>query len=101
MAAKAKQRALVAKGMLGHGPKISRGLPTGSLLKCSDNTGARELRLVQVMGYKGRRGRYPSAAVGDRVTVPVRHGTPAMRKKIIQADIVRDRKPGERRHGGR
>lgn len=99
MAAKAKQRALVAKGMLGHGPKISRGLPAGSMLKCADNTGARELRLVQVMGYKGKLRRYPSAAVGDRVIVSVRHGTPDMRKKIFQAVIVRQRKPYRRTDG--
>jgi len=99
MAAKAKQRALIAKGMLGHGPKISRALPAGSVLKCADNTGAREIRLVQVMGYKGRLRRYPSAAVGDKITISVRHGTPDMRKKIFQAVIVRQRKPYRRADG--
>jgi len=99
MAAKAKQRALVAKGMMGHGPKISRGLQAGSVLKCTDNTGARELRLVQVMGYKGRLRRVPFAAVGDRIIVSVRHGTPEMRKKIFQAVIVRQRKPFRRAEG--
>jgi large subunit ribosomal protein L14 len=99
MAAKAKQRALVAKGMLGHGPKISRGLQPPAVLRCADNTGARDLRLVQVMGYKGRLRRYPSAAVGDKITVSVRHGTPDMRKKIFQAVIVRQRKPFRRVDG--
>jgi len=99
VAAKAKQRALVAKGMIGYGLKISRGLPAGSVLRCADNTGARELRLVQVMGYKGRLRRYPSAAVGDKITVSVRHGTPDMRKKIFQAVVVRQRKPFRRAEG--
>jgi large subunit ribosomal protein L14 len=99
MAAKAKQRALIAKGMLGHGPKISRGLQPPALLRCADNTGARDLRLIQVMGYKGRLRRYPSAAVGDKITVSVRHGTPDMRKKIFQAVIVRQRKPFRRVDG--
>lgn len=99
MAAKAKQRALVAKGMLGHGPKISRGLQPPAVLRCADNTGARDLRLVQVLGYKGRLRRYPSASVGDRITVSVRHGTPDMRKKIFQAVIVRQRKPFRRNDG--
>lgn len=99
MAAKAKQRALIARGMIGHGPKISKGLLAGSILRCADNTGARELRLIQVMGYKGRLRRYPSAAVGDRITVSVRHGTPDMRKKIFQAVIVRQRKPYRRIDG--
>ena len=99
MAAKAKQRALVAKGMLGHGPKLSRGLQPPAILRCADNTGARNLRLVQVMGYKGRLRRYPSAAVGDKITVSVRQGTPDMRKKIFQAVIVRQRKPFRRIDG--
>jgi len=99
MAAKAKQRALVAKGMLGHGPKISRGLQPPAILRCADNTGARDLRLIQVMGYKGRLRRYPTAAIGDKITVSVRHGTPDMRKKIFQAVIVRQRKPFRRVDG--
>jgi len=99
MAAKAKQRALIAKGMLGHGPKISRGLQPPAILRCADNSGARDLRLVQVMGYKGRLRRYPSAAVGDKITVSVRHGTPDMRKKVFQAVIVRQRKPYRRADG--
>jgi large subunit ribosomal protein L14 len=99
MAAKAKQRALVAKGMLSHGQKISRGLSAGSKLRCADNTGAKELRLIQAMGYKGRLRRYPSATVGDKVTVSVRHGTPDMRKKIFQAVIVRQKKAYRRVDG--
>ncbi|MEM2816527.1 MAG: 50S ribosomal protein L14 [Candidatus Bathyarchaeia archaeon] len=99
MAAKAKTRGLVAKGAVGLVPKISRGLPVGALLKCADNTGARVLRLVQVVGYKGRRGRQPAASVGDRITVSVRHGTPDMRKKIFQAVIVRQRMPYRRADG--
>jgi large subunit ribosomal protein L14 len=99
VAAKAKHRALIAKGMLGHGARISKGLPAGSVLRCADNTGARELRLIQVMGYRGRLRRYPSAAVGDKITISVRHGTPDMRKKIFQAVIVRQRKPYRRADG--
>ncbi len=99
MAAKAKQRASVSRGMVGAGRKVSRGLPTGSSLKCADNTGARTLRLVQVMGYKGRLRRYPSGSVGDKITVSVRRGTPDMRKKIFQGVIVRQRKPYRRVDG--
>lgn len=99
MAAKAKQRALVAKGMLSHGQKITRGLLAGSILRCADNTGARVLRLVQSIGYKGRLRRYPTATVGDRVTVSVRQGSPDMRKKIFQAVIIRQRKAYRRIDG--
>ena len=99
MAAKAKQRALTAKGMAAHGPKVSRGLTAGSELRCADNSGARVLRLIQVMGYKGRLRRYPAASVGDRITLSVRQGSPDMRKKIFQGVIVRQRKPFRRIDG--
>jgi len=85
--------------MLGTGPKVSRGLLAGSVLTCADNTGARRIRLVQVMGYKGRLRRYPSASVGDRITLSVRQGTPDLRKKIFQGVIVRQRRPFRRIDG--
>jgi large subunit ribosomal protein L14 len=99
MAAKAKGRGLIAKGMLAHGQKLSRGLNTTSILRCTDNTGARKLRLIQVNSYKGRLRRYPSATVGDKITVSVRQGAPDMRKKIFQAVVVRQRKPFRRIDG--
>lgn len=99
MAAKAKGRALVAKGMLGMRPKISAGISAGSVVKCADNSGARELRIIQVMQYKGRLRRVPSATVGDMVTISVRRGNPDMRKKIFQAVLVRQRKPYRRNDG--
>jgi large subunit ribosomal protein L14 len=99
MAAKAKGRGLIAKGMLAHGQKLSRGLLAGSIMRCTDNTGARKLRLVQANSYKGRLRRYPSATVGDKVTVSVRQGAPDMRKKIFQAVVVRQRKAFRRIDG--
>jgi large subunit ribosomal protein L14 len=98
-AAKSKQKAFTAKGMLAHGQKITRGLVAGSELRCTDNTGARVLRLIQAMGYKGRLRRYPSATVGDKITVSVRQGAPDMRKKIFQAVIVRQRRSYRRVDG--
>jgi large subunit ribosomal protein L14 len=99
LAAKAKHRALVAKGMVGQGPKVTRGLVAGSMLRCADNTGARTLRLIQVMGYKGRLRRYPCGGIGDKITLSVRRGTPDMRKKIFQGVIVRQRRPFRRIDG--
>ncbi len=99
MAARAKMRALIAKGMIGQKPKISKGLPAGSILECADNSGAKKLRLIQVIGYKGRLRRVPSAAVGDRITVSVRRGKPEMRKNLFQAVVVRQRKCYRRADG--
>ncbi|MDH5461320.1 MAG: 50S ribosomal protein L14 [Candidatus Bathyarchaeota archaeon] len=99
MAARARARAFVARGMIGQRPKISKGLPAGSVVKCIDNTGAKKLRVIQVIGYKGRLRRIPAAAVGDMVVVSVRKGTPDMRKKIFRAVVVRQRKPYRRAEG--
>lgn len=99
MAAKAKGRGLIAKGMLGQAPKISKGLLAGSVVKCADNSGARAIRIIQVMGYKGRLRRVPKAAVGDMVVVSVRRGAPDMRKKIFQAVLVRQKRPFRRTDG--
>jgi len=99
MAARAKTRALVARGMVGQKPKITRGLNVGAVLVCADNSGGRDLRLIQVIGYKGRLRRLPCASVGDRVTVSVKRGTPEMRKKMFQAVIVRQRKEYQRADG--
>lgn len=99
MAARAKARALITRGVMGQRPKISRGLPAGSIVKCTDNTGAKELRVIQVIGYKGRLRRLPAAAVGDMIVVSVRKGTPDMRKKIFRAVVVRQKKPYRRVDG--
>lgn len=99
MAAKAKGRGLIAKGMLGQAPKISKGLLAGSVVKCADNSGARAIRIIQVMGYKGRLRRVPKAAVGDMVVVSVRRGAPDMRKKIFRAVLVRQKRPFRRTDG--
>ncbi|MBS7639250.1 MAG: 50S ribosomal protein L14 [Candidatus Bathyarchaeia archaeon] len=99
MAAKAKTRGLQAKGVGKPKIKISRGINVGSLIKCTDNSGAKILRVIQVIGYKGRHRRVPAASVGDSVIVSVRSGAPDMRKKIFHAVIVRQRKPYRRPEG--
>lgn len=78
---------------------LTTGLTTGSMILCADNTGARRLKLIQVLGYKGRKRRLPKAAVGDMITVSVREGVPDMRKKLFNAVIIRQRKPYRRRDG--
>jgi len=99
LAARARPRALFARAMLGQKPKVSRGVQAGTMLKCIDNTGARELRLVQVIGYKGRLRRVPAAGVGDLIMVSVRKGTPDMRKKLFRAVVVRQRMSFRRAEG--
>jgi len=80
---------------------VTQGLKKGSLITCADNTGARELKVVSTAGYSGRLNRQPKAGLGDRVTVSVTKGTPEMRRQVLEAVIVRQRKPIRRPDGTR
>ncbi|KAL9381710.1 hypothetical protein Peur_024745 [Populus x canadensis] len=51
------------------------------------------------LGIKGRLNRLPSACVGDMVMATVKKGKPDLRKKVMSAVIVRQRKPWRRKDG--
>ena len=97
----ARSRAVSAKGVLEYKPHISRCLPVGAVINCTDNTGARKLRIIQVLGYKGRLRRVPQACVGDMTSVSVREGRPELRKQTFPAVIVRQKKMYSRPDGTR
>ena len=80
---------------------VTQGLEKGSLLTCADNTGAREVKVVSISGYSGTLNRHPKAGLGDRVRVSVTKGTPEMRRQVLDAVIVRQRKPIRRPDGTR
>ncbi|MHA1247274.1 MAG: 50S ribosomal protein L14 [Candidatus Thorarchaeota archaeon] len=80
-------------------PKMARGLPIGATLVCADNSGAKELKLITVFGYKGRLRKLGKAGIGDRVNVSVTKGKQELRKQVLQAVIVRQRKPFRRPDG--
>jgi large subunit ribosomal protein L14 len=81
--------------------EVTPGLEKGSLVTCADNTGARELKVISVDGYSGTINRHPKAGLGDKVTVSVTKGTPEMRRQVLNAVIVRQRKPIHRPDGTR
>lgn len=81
--------------------KVAGGLTIGSVINCADNSGARRLRIIQMMGYKGRRRRLPAIGIGDLVMVSCREGTPEMRRQMFNAVIVRQRRPYLRADGSR
>ncbi|MFC7154193.1 50S ribosomal protein L14 [Halomarina halobia] len=80
---------------------VTPGLEKGSLITCADNTGARELRVISVSGYHGTKNRHPKAGLGDKVTVSVTKGTPEMRRQVLEAVVIRQRKPIRRPDGTR
>jgi len=79
--------------------RINTGLQVGSYVKVADNSGAKEVMIIGVIGYKGRLRRIPPAGVGDMVVVTVKKGTPEMRKQVVRAIVVRQRRPFRRPDG--
>ena len=80
---------------------VTQGLKKGSLVTCADNTGAREVKVISVSGYHGTKNRQPRAGLGDKLTVSVTKGTPEMRRQVLEAVVIRQRKPIRRPDGTR
>ena len=78
-----------------------RGLNVGSQILCIDNTGAKIIEIISVMGYKGRRRRQPSAGIAGKVKASVKEGDIKIRKQVVHAVIVRQKKEFRRRDGMR
>jgi large subunit ribosomal protein L14 len=78
---------------------MTRGLPKGARLSCTDNTGAKVVEIVAVPKYHGVHRRYPSAGIGDLLLVSVKKGSPEMRKSLVNAVIVRQKRPFRRPDG--
>lgn len=87
--------------MKGLGSKVNKGLQTGSRLVCNDNSGAKIVQIIGVKGAKAKRAMYPKVGVSDIVTVAVKKGTAAMKKKVLTAVVVRQRQPFRRPNGMR
>lgn len=78
---------------------VTKALPIGARLQCVDNTGAREIKIISVKGYKGVRRRLASAGVGDMVVISVKKGTVDMRREVTTAVVVRQKKEFRRADG--
>eukprot|EP00999_Lentomonas_sp_LEN2_P001325 NODE_2354_length_590_cov_61.835853_g2304_i0.p1 GENE.NODE_2354_length_590_cov_61.835853_g2304_i0~~NODE_2354_length_590_cov_61.835853_g2304_i0.p1 ORF type:complete len:141 (+),score=31.67 NODE_2354_length_590_cov_61.835853_g2304_i0:65-487(+) len=79
--------------------RISLALPVGAVVQCADNTGAKNLYVIAVQRVHGRLNRLPAASVGDMVMATVKKGKPEMRKKVMPAVIVRQKKHWRRPDG--
>lgn len=69
-----------------------------SRLKVTDNSGAREILCIRVLGGSGRR----YARVGDVITATVKHAVPTgtvKKKQVIKAVVVRTTRPIKRSDG--
>lgn len=83
------------------GGKITRSINKNALLECSDNTGAKTLRVTNVKRYKGRRKRQIKAGVGDVIVCSVKKGAPELKKETPLAVIIRQNKEWRRPDGRR
>lgn len=79
--------------------RITRALPTGSIIQVADNSGARLVQVISVRGHKTRLRRQPAAKVGDMIVCSVKKGTPKLRRQIVHAVIIRQKKPYRRSDG--
>lgn len=71
---------------------ITRCLPVGAVLNCADNTGAKKLKIASIKGFKGSKRRNLSAGIGDMVMCSVIEGAPDIKKTVVPAVIVRQKK---------
>jgi len=78
---------------------ITRGLNHGAWIDTCDNSGAKVVKLVTIHNYKSRKGRQGAAAIGDLVQVAVKRGRPDMRKQVVFAVIVRQKREYRRMSG--
>ena len=81
--------------------RLTRGLNHGALIDTCDNSGAKVIKLFTVMGLKTSKGRQPSAGVGDLIMASVVRGRPDMRKQVVLAIIVRQKRAYRRPDGTR
>ena len=79
--------------------RISAGLPVACVMNCADNTGAKNLYIVAVTKIGSRLNRLPKGSVGELFLASVKKGKPELRKKVIPAVIIRQRKAYRRREG--
>jgi large subunit ribosomal protein L14 len=85
--------------MRGLSSKITYGLMTKSQLRCADNSGAKILEIIAVMGAKGRKRMLPKAGVGSLVSCRVYSGEEKVRHQVFRAVIIRQKREFRRVDG--
>ena len=81
--------------------RVTRALPVYSRVETCANSGAKIIKIFTVVGLKTSKGRIGSCGVGDLVQAAVKSGRPDMRKQVVYAVIVRQKKEYRRADGTR
>eukprot|EP00162_Nutomonas_longa_P016881 comp22955_c0_seq1/m.58112 comp22955_c0_seq1/g.58112 ORF comp22955_c0_seq1/g.58112 comp22955_c0_seq1/m.58112 type:complete len:144 (+) comp22955_c0_seq1:33-464(+) len=79
--------------------KMALGLPVGAVMNCADNTGAKNLYVMAIHRRGARLNKIPAAAMGDILLATVKKGKPELRKKVMPAVVVRQKKAYRRIDG--
>lgn len=79
--------------------KMTPGVQVGTVLNCADNGGAKIVKIIAVKGSRTRLNRLSFAAPGDIIISSVKKGKPDMRKKVVPAVLIRQRKSWRRKDG--
>lgn len=81
--------------------KVTGALQVGSRVPTCDNSGAKMVKIFSVKGRKTVKGQSPVAGVGDMVKVSIIKGRPDVRKTVMWAVVVRQKKEYRRLDGTR
>lgn len=81
------------------GSTATKGLTQKSKCVCADNSGAKVVEIISVIGHKGNKRMLPKGGIADMVNVVVKKGKPEIRKKVERAVVVRTRKEFRRANG--
>lgn len=79
--------------------RITRSLPFGAYVPVCDNSGAKIIKIISVKGHKTAKGRISAAGIGDLILASVKKGKKDIRKTVVFAVIVRQRKEYRRPEG--
>lgn len=80
---------------------VTRALLRGALVPVCDNSGAKIIRIISVINLKTVRRRVQSAGIGDLITASVVSGNVDMRKQVVYAIVVRQKRDYRRPDGSR
>lgn len=79
--------------------RMTKAFQKDSRIPTCDNSGAKLVRVISFKGAKTVKGRNPCGGISSLITCSVVDGNPEMRKKVVNAIIVRQRKEYRRPSG--
>ena len=86
-------------GAVGVKLRITKSLGVAGTMNCADNSGAKSLYVIAVKCLRGRLNRIPKGSIGDVCLCSVKKGNQKLRKKLVTAVIIRQRRAWRRPDG--